>query len=319
MRADRLVRIILLLQTQKRLTARELAERLEVSPRTILRDIDRLSGAGVPVYAERGALGGFSLLNGYRLDLSGLRTSELSTLLLGGRENLLRDLGWVQDAAAAQDKLRYALPPEQLSQVDLLSQRLLIDDSQWFERLPHDPGITQLFAAIWQSHRVTIVHTRSDGTSGERNVAPYAIASKAGVWYLVAERDNLMRVYRIDRITDVTVSLEHFERTPAFDLPHFWWDWVRAFEASRPRFAAQLQLASGIYRDFLHATPWAVDEPTVQDSGYRLIIWFEQLESAARHIVSFIPDVRVIEPQGLKHAVRLLAHRIGVWDRNSDR
>lgn len=318
MGADRLVRIILLLQSHKRLTARDLAERLEVSPRTILRDIDRLSGSGVPVYAERGALGGFSLFNGYRLDLSGLRTPELSTLLLGERENLLRDLGWVQEAAAAQDKLRHALPPEQLSQVDLLSERILIDDSQWFEPIRHAPLIAQLLSAVWQNHRVTIVYSRSDGTSGERSLAPYALAAKAGVWYVVAKRDNLMRVYRIDRIKDVTVSHDHFERTPEFDLGRFWSDWVHSFEVSRPRFAAQLLIASEIYPDFLHATPWAIEEPTIEDSGYRLIIWFEQLESAARHIMSFMPDVRVIEPSELKQAVRQLAHRIGVWDRNTD-
>ncbi len=316
MRADRLIRLIVLLQQHTRLTARDLAQRLEVSERTILRDIDVLSSTGVPVYAERGAVGGFRLLDDYRLDLSGLRTPELRTLLLGGHERLLRDLGWTQDAASAQDKLRYALPPNQVTQADILGQRILIDDSRWFERAHPAPAISPLLSAVWQNRRVAMVYTYPDGTTVQRRLAPYALAAKAGAWYVVAERDGALRTYRLDRVKDITMLDEPFDRPPTFDLRRFWADWTHAFEASRPRFLAKLTVSPAIYGKFLQATPWTVEqskEPRGQDPDYHVTMVFEHLETAARHIISFTPDVRVIEPMELRSTVYEAAQRIGTW------
>lgn len=317
MRADRLVRLILLLQRHERLTADQLAQRLEVSGRTILRDIDELSAAGVPVYADRGASGGFRLLDGYYVDLSGLRVPELRTLLLGGRAGLLQDLGWTQEAAAAQDKLRHALSPSQLAQADAVNERILIDDGPWFAGAGHlGPTLARLLSAVWQNHRVAVIYTHPDGTAVHRRLAPYALVAKAGVWYVVAERDDALRVYRLDRMADVTRLDESFDRVPTFDLRHFWTEWTHAFEASRPRFLARLAVSPAIYAEFLRATPWTmerVEEPDNKNPNYRVTMAFEDLQSSVRHIVSFTPDVQALEPVELRKSVYRAAQRIGTW------
>ncbi len=316
MRADRLVRIILLLQRHPQLTAHDLAQRLEVSERTILRDIEALSAAGVPVYAERGASGGFRLVDGYRLDLSGLRMPELRTLLLGRRTALWHDLGWAQDAAAAQDKLRHALPPDMAAQANSVSQRILIDDGPWFATRRPRTAIVRLLSAIWQNRQVAVTYTHPDGTTLHRGLAPYALVAKAGVWYVIAEREGAVRVYRADRMGVITVLDEPFDRPAAFDLQPFWLDWTHAFEASRPRIIARLAVSPAIYRDFLQSSAWSVEQiedPNGHHPDYRVTMVFEHLETAARHIVSFTPDVRAIEPVELTSAVRQAALRITAW------
>lgn len=317
MRADRLVRLILLLQRHGRLTADQLAQRLEVSGRTILRDIEALSAAGVPVYADRGASGGFRLLDGYHVDLSGLRVPELRTLLLGGRAGLLHDLGWTQEAAAAQDKLRHALSARQLTQADAVNERILIDDGPWFAGARQlGPVIAQLLSAVWQNHRVAVTYTHPGGTAVHRRLAPYALVAKAGVWYVVAERDDTLRVYRLDRMAEVTRLDEAFDRVPTFDLRYFWTEWTHAFEASRPRFLAQLAVSPAIYAEFLRATPWTMErvaEPDHTNPDYRLTMVFEDLTSAVRHIISFMPDVRALDPVELRRGVTRAARRIGTW------
>ena len=317
MRADRLIRMILLLQRHARLTARDLAVRLEVSERTILRDAEALSAAGVPIYSDRGVSGGFRLVDGYHPDLSGLRMPELRTLLVGRRTALWHDLGWDQDAASAQDKLRYALPSGSVVQADTISQRILMDDGPWFVGTrPGPAAIAQLVSAIWQNRQVAITYIHPDGTTVHRCLAPYALVAKAGVWYVVAAREDALRVYRSDRMADITVLDESFERSATFDLQRFWADWTHAFETSRPRLIAKLSVSPAIYRDFLKSSAWPVDQidgPCGDHPDYRVTMVFEQLESAARHIVSFTPDVRAIEPVELTSAVYLKAQRIAAW------
>lgn len=316
MRADRLVRIILLLQRYPRLTASDLAQRLEVSKRTILRDVEALSMAGVPIYAERGVSGGFRLVDGYRLDLSGLRVPELRTLLLGERAALIHDLGWAQDAAAAQDKLRHALPPDTAAQAETVRQRILIDDGPWFAGTRPRPAIARLLFAVWQNRQVAITYIRPDGTTVNRRIAPYALVAKTGVWYVVAEREGALRVYRPDRMADITVLDEPFERGATFDLRRFWADWTHTFEASRPRLIARLTVSPTIYREFRQASPWPVqkvEEPDGHSPDYRMTMVFEHWETAARHIVSFTPDVRALEPLELISAVRQAIRRITAW------
>ncbi len=199
MRADRLISLLILLQQHPRLTARELARRLEVSERTILRDMDALSIAGVPVYADRGALGGFRLLQGYRLDLSGLRTPELATLLLGGRDHILDDLGWSNDAASARQKLRYAVTPGQRTAAEELASRIYIDESPWFAPLRRQAALETLQAGVWQNRRVEIAYARMGKGPSIRTVAPYALVAKAGALYHTGLLRRILPRHAMDR------------------------------------------------------------------------------------------------------------------------
>ncbi len=316
MRADRLVRMLALLQRHGRLTAPDLARRLEVSNRTILRDVEALSTAGVPIYTERGSSGGIRLMEGYSLDVSGIHGVELHTLLLGDRSALWNALGWTQEAAAAQVQLRRALPPAQVAEADLLSQHLLVDDRPWFAGAPPQPIVVPLLSAIRQKRQIASTYTRPDGTTVERCLSPYALVAKAGVWYLVAAREGDLRVYRADRIATLRVLDTPAERSATFDLPQFWADWTRAFEASRPRFVARLAVSPALYGPFLQSSAWPVvtiQEPFGDNPHYHVTMVFENIASAARHIVSFTPDVRVMEPVELADAVYRAALCIGSW------
>lgn len=318
MRADRLVSLVLLLQRHAKLTTRQLAQRLEVSERTILRDVDALSAAGIPIYADRGSHGGFRLLDGYRLDVSGFRTSELAALLLGGRESTLRDLGWGQDAASARGKLGEAAPHSQRSRVAELSERLYLDDSPWFAN-EQKPGCLDIIkTAVFEGRRVRVAYGPARGADMERTIAPLSLVAKAGLWYVVAQRGDALRVYRLDRVRQASLTDEPFDRPQAFQLDVFWRQWVREFESSRPRFSARLLVQSDVYQDFLQATPWLVKPDTVESERIEVVVQFEEMNSAARHILSFLPYVRAIDPPALKERVLTLARSIHGWAYGGD-
>lgn len=316
MRADRLVAMILLLQRRHSLTARQLAERLEVSERTVLRDIQALGMAGIPVYAQRGSHGGFQLMSGYRLDLSGLRTAELRTLLLGGHEGLLADLGWEQDALTAQDKLHLAIPSDQYSVAAEVTQRFYIDETPWFSSPKAEPALDTIQQALWQNRQLDLMYAKPDGSVISRAICPYALVAKVGVWYLVGASDKILRVYRVSRIQQTLMRDEQCVRSIAFDLRAFWTQWIREFETSRPRYEVLLWIRDQVYGQFIQATPWRIlyDEPKgYQEThpGYTEVrVIFETVESACRHILSFGSDIRVIDPPEVGAMVLERARRI---------
>lgn len=310
MRADRLVSIILLLQRYDTLTAGQLAERLEVSERTILRDMTALSVSGVPVYAERGTKGGFRLVDGYELDLSGLRSSEIRALFLHDNDGVIADLGWKQDADTARYKLSFAIPEEQLPYAMELGQRFHIDETPWFAREKTSSSHLDIIQqAIWGLKRFEMSYQKPDNSTSVRVIAPYALVAKAGVWYLVGERNDEFRVYRASRILDVRVLNESFTRTSSFNLKVFWRTFTQEFEKSRPTYDTLLWIHNSTYPDFVHSplfvtvniqpeviTPAPKDFVTVK-------VTYETMEVACRHILGFGNDIRVIEPLELRTAV----------------
>ena len=186
MRADRLIALALLLQARGRMTAPELAARLEVSVRTIYRDLDALSAAGVPVYADRGTGGGISLPDGYRLDLTALNREEASALFLSTLPRPLADLGAGQVLEAALRKLSAALPPAARSEAARLRERLHLDPAEWWQTHEPVPHLRAIQEAVWHDRRLRLTYRRRDGSSASRLVDPYGLVAKASVWYLVA-------------------------------------------------------------------------------------------------------------------------------------
>ena len=202
MKSDRLLSLLLLLQGHGRMSARRLAERLEVTERTIHRDVEALSAAGVPVYAERGRRGGIALLPGYRTDVSGLTPDEARALFLfGGRGSPAADLGLEAPLRGALRKLLAALPEPQRPEAEEAGRRVVVDPRGWLrqpEELPHLPAVQ---AAVWSGRRLRIRY-RSAGAekAAERVVDTYGLVSKAGVWYLVAADRGEPRTYRVSRM-----------------------------------------------------------------------------------------------------------------------
>lgn len=211
MRAARLIHLVLLLQSRAAMTAAELAERLEVSERTVARDVQALAEAGVPVYAARGRAGGYRLVGGYRTRLTGLGRTEAEALFLSGVPGALRDMGLADAASAARLKVSAALLPELRGASDSVAQRFHLDAPGWW-REPDAPELLPAVAeAVWADRRLAVTYRRRpDAAAVERELEPYGLVLKAGVWYLVARvpvggsgggagAEGAFRVYRVER------------------------------------------------------------------------------------------------------------------------
>jgi len=241
MRASRLINLLLLLQTRGQMTAAELAAELEVSERTVHRDIEALSGAGIPVYAARGRHGGVALVEGYRTRLTGMTAEEAEALFLSGVPGPAAELGLGTVMAAARLKVLAALPPELRSRASRLVERFHLDVTGWFHTGEEAPLLGTLSEAVWESRAVDIVYDRGD-RSVERRLHPLGLVLKAGIWYVVAETDDQVRTYRVARVRSATVTDERFDRPQDFDLAAFWTESTAAYERDAARVEVTLRI-----------------------------------------------------------------------------
>src|SRR5262245_11112504 len=224
MRASRLLTILLILQARGRTTAQELANELEVSVRTVYRDVESLGAAGVPVYSERGPAGGYQLLDGYRTRLTGLTSAEAESLFLAGMPGPAAELGLGTVLAAAQLKLLAALPPELRSRAARIRERFYLDAPGWFHEADQTPYLAAVADAVWHQRALRVRYRRWGGEV-ERTLEPLGLVLKAGAWYVVARVDEQPRAYRVARILDLVVLDRRFERPGDFDLAAFWQTW----------------------------------------------------------------------------------------------
>jgi predicted DNA-binding transcriptional regulator YafY len=256
MRAARLIKMVLLLQSRPAMTAAELARELQVSERTITRDAQALSEAGVPVYAERGRAGGYRLVGGYRTRLTGLARGEAEALFLSGVPGALSEMGLADVASAARLKVSAALAPSVRDAPRAAAQRFHLDAPAWF-REPEAPALLPLIAeAVWDDRRVRARYRRGD-REVERELEPYGLVLKAGVWYLCArvEADGggAFRTYRIDRFVGAERLTDRFSRDEGFDLPGFWADQAERFARSILRSEVVVRLSEAGVRGLPHA------------------------------------------------------------------
>lgn len=231
MRADRLLRLLHLLQRHGTLPAARLAELLEVSERTVLRDMDALSAAGVPVLAQRGRGGGCGLVEGYRTDVSGLTTGEAQALFLWGSRDATRELGLGPELGNALAKLAATVPSGAMADADALASVLVVDRRRWFAAAEEVPLLPVLREAAAAGRRVRLRYGSAGGEPvSSRTVDPYGLVENAGRWYLLAAHRGRRRTYRVSRILDA-VALDEPARRPAdLDLAHEWAESRRALE-----------------------------------------------------------------------------------------
>jgi predicted DNA-binding transcriptional regulator YafY len=228
-RADRLVSILLLLQANGRMTAGALAERLEVSRRTIHRDLEALGMSGVPVVVDRGSTGGASLIAGYRTELTGLSEPELQALTAFGAGDLAADLGVRPLLESASRKLAAAAGQ---GRARSLQQRVLIDGDSWTRSRPAPEHLSRVQDALWSDHRLWLRYRRGEERIVERIVDPLGLVTKRGVWYLLAGVGDGRRVYRVSRIEEAEILPETFERPPGFALEAAWAEAVASFRGT---------------------------------------------------------------------------------------
>ena len=306
MRADRLLSMLMLLQTRGRMTAEDLAERLEVSPRTIYRDLDALSLAGVPVYSERGPNGGIDLLDDYRTNLTGLTRNEVRALFMFTVPGLFEDLQVDKTQKAANLKLMAALPAPFQKDVEWVRQRIHLDPAGWFQPAESVPFLPVVQEAVWHNRRLRVEYRRSDGVWIKRLIDPYGLVAKAGVWYAVVSVTKQIMVYRISRLQAVTMLETTFERPGQFDLAAHWRKWCANFEATTEKYAVKLRVAPEAIPKLAHTFGegiYALTEQTnsLDDKGrFELALTFESGEVACRQLLGLGTDIEVMEPEELR-------------------
>jgi predicted DNA-binding transcriptional regulator YafY len=293
-RADRLLSILLLLQARGRMSAGDLAERLEVSRRTIYRDLDALSGAGVPIVTDRGPNGGASLLGGYRTDLTGLTEAELEALLAFGGHGPAADLGLGSQLDQASRKLAGAAAP---GQVGRLQERVVIDGEGWFRTPAVPPHLSRVQDALWSDRRLRLRYRRALDRVVDRIVEPYGLVSKTGVWYLLASVDGGLRVYRVSRIEDAELTDETFERRPGFDLRSAWAAQVSQFKSGSPeRVSVTLRVDPEVSERFTRIVGDQITGRTEEG----IILEFPAWHAAIGLLTVFGGSVEVLAPDDLR-------------------
>lgn len=311
MRADRLLALLLVLQARGRLTAAELADELEVSVRTIYRDMAALANAGVPVYSESGPGGGCRLLPGYRSPLDGLTRDEADALLILGVPAPVRELGLGGALDAAQQRVKHASPPTSSSR-----PRVHLDMPRWFHTTEPTPHLVSIAHAIRRDRSIVIRYaTNEDGPGRTHPLEPLGLVNKAGLWYLVSGTTKGIAVFRVARVRAVEESGETFVRPGQFDLEAFWATWSADFTSSRPRFDVTVRVspqALGILPEVLgDAARAAVDTaPPADADGWRVVdLWFEHLHAAVHRLVGFADLIEVMSPEEVRRGLVEVAER----------
>jgi predicted DNA-binding transcriptional regulator YafY len=303
MRADRLVSIMLLLQVDRLVTARELAARLEVSERTIHRDMEALSAAGIPVFAERGSHGGWSLMEEYRTNLTGLNKDEIQALFATRPSRLLADLGLEKASDAALIKLMAAIPSASRGDAEYASQRIHIDTSGWNNSRESSTSLPTSQHAIWREHKLQFKYERGlDCDPVERLVDPLGLVAKGSAWYLVAAIDGQVRSYRVSRVVEAKVLDQVFTRPKGFDLASFWEQSAASFKDNFPHYYATLRAHPDIVPRMYAAGRFArVErvEPPDPDGWTKVLMRFQFEHEACEYALSFGNRIEVLEPADL--------------------
>jgi predicted DNA-binding transcriptional regulator YafY len=308
MRASRLLSLLLLLQSRGRMTAPELAGELEVSIRTVYRDVEALSAAGVPVYADRGPIGGYQLVDGWRTRLTGLTAEEASSLFLAGLPGPAAELGLAEVVASAELKLLAALPPEPRSHASRMRERFLLDVPGWYRSADDVPFLGRVAEAVWEQRRLRMTYRRWGPEEVERLVNPYGLVLKGGSWYLVAAPEgHRARTYRVSRILAVEIDKDGFDRPEGFDLGGFWRDYSREFRERMYTAEAVIRIAPGIDgllaytmgADVVEAALADAEEPDAE--GWRVLtVPVESMTHARWLLLRLGASVEVLGPPELR-------------------
>ncbi|MDF3300248.1 helix-turn-helix transcriptional regulator [Streptomyces tropicalis] len=311
MRAARLLSLILLLQNRGRLTAGELADELGVSVRTVYRDVESLSGAGIPVYGDAGHGGGYQLLGGYRTRLTGLHADEAESLFLAGLPGAAADLGLGEVLAAAQLKLAAALPGPLRDRAGRIRERFHLDALGWYREQDSPAALAPLADAVWNQRRIRVRYRRwAAPQEVDRELDPYGLVLKAGVWYLVAAADGAVRTYRVSSVLRLEVGEDGFERPPGFDLAAHWRDYLGAYDARRLRLQVCVRIAPAL----LSALPDRLDAALVRaveasagppdaDGWVRAVVPMESVDQAVPVLLSLGPEIEVLAPDELRRRI----------------
>lgn len=305
MRADRLLAIMMLLQTHGKMKAETLANELGVSRRTILRDIEALSFAGVPVYTEGGHGGGIMLDEHYRTNLTGLQEEEVRTLFVASNNKLFKDLELGDAAERTLLKLTASLPARHQEAVHHMRQRILIDPAWWWQDAQPPAFWDQLQQAVYEDRVIQATYEHYNGEIVERLLHPYSLVAKSGTWYLIAKRDQEFRIYRVARFHTLTLHDNHFLRDPDFDLPTYWQSHLQQFVETMGEYMVTLR----VHPDRINFVKWLtpgrhqIIEPIQANEWPTMHLQMESMELAKMLVFGLGAQAIVVEPRHLYESV----------------
>jgi predicted DNA-binding transcriptional regulator YafY len=307
MRASRLLSLLLLLQDRGRMTAQQLAHELEVSVRTVYRDVEALSASGVPLYGDAGHAGGYQLLEGYRTRLTGLTAAEAEAVFLSGLPGPAAELGLGSVLAAATLKLRAALPASLREHAGRLTERFYLDAPGWYRRAEDVPYLPLVASAVWERQVIQVTYRRwKEPTEQTRRLDPHGLVLKAGTWYVVARCDGAMRTYRVDQIVAATPCESSFTAEPGFDLAGYWHSYLAEFHRQLYTGHAVIRLSADGVRRLRHgfsAAVVAAVETTGTADGDDWVRARVPIESADQALTEFLrlgADIEILEPADLR-------------------
>jgi predicted DNA-binding transcriptional regulator YafY len=315
MRASRLLSIMMMLQTRGRMSAETLAQELEVSVRTVYRDIDQLSAAGVPVYADVGRNGGFALLDGWRTRLTGLTPSEAQAMFLSGLPGPARELGLSDNVQQAELKLLAALPADWQAEARRMSSRFHLDPGGWFQPGYIHQHLKSVADAVWSEHRLSIRYESWTRVS-DREVDPLGLVLKGGIWYVVARTDEKIRTYRLSGIIAMLVLDQTFVRPKDFDLGAYWLESTAQFEKDIYVGTARVRVSElGIKRlkEISQTVKDAIDAAVIapDQSGWAEIdVPIEEIGWATREMRKVGSELEVLAPPELRERVATEARKM---------
>lgn len=307
MKASRLLSILMLLQARGRMTAPALAATLEVSERTILRDIDQLSAAGVPLWGDRGRNGGFQLRGGWSTQLTGLTEPEANALLLAGLPGPATELGLGAAAASARLKMIASLPHEWREQADRVGARLHVDSVDWYRTQESPIYLRELADAVWNSFKIKIEYESWNGVVS-RELEPLGLILKAGAWYIAARGvgEAKVRTYRASNVLEMQSSGKHFKRPTKFDLADYWRESATRFEAELYRLQAKIRVSPRAMKWLLNARtkitalPSEAKRKNTKTDWQDVLMPIESIEHGARQLLGFGGEIEVLDPPELR-------------------
>lgn len=322
MRADRLISLLMLLQSRGRRTARQLAEQLGVSQRTIYRDLDALSISGIPLYADRGPGGGVELIESYRTSLTGLSAEETQALFMLSIPAALDQLGVGSSLKAALLKLSASLPPARRADEEMVRQRIYLDARSGQEREESLPWLGLIQQAVWQNRRLWLRYELEFWNESQQECEPYGLVARGNLWYLVGWMGGRMRVIRVSRVLEAALLEGGFQRLADFDLAAFWQTWISEVQRSQREYRVRVRVAARLQRllirHFGNTARAQIDTtPPGEDGWTELELPFEHFFAARERLLSYGSAIEVLEPLALRQSLIDLARQaLSVYPRD---
>ena len=313
MRADRLVSILLLLQNKGKMTSGELANELEVTKRTIHRDMDVLSAAGIPIVADRGKAGGWRLIEQYRTNLTGLKVNELKSLFITPSAQLLHDLGLEKEWDEARQKLLASIPGIFKKEAGMVWERIYVDTSTWRQSSQKVESFHILQQAIWDEKKLQMTYEKADGEVIERTVDPLGLVAKGSTWYLIAAANGKIRNYRASRIITANLSDETYTRPEGFNLAQYWKESADQFIKALPTYKVEVELSPSIVPRIKFTGRFVqllqTHSPS-EDGWIKAHLCFDTEQEASEYILGFADQIRIISPKALRKKVHQMAKAV---------